>query len=258
MREAVILAAGSGIRLGRSEAKCLAPVAGRPLLAWILDSLADAGVAQTYVIVNPEFGDVRAAAAQFGSRMPVDFVKCADSKLGNGRSAAFAEQVVSDERFFLLMSDHLVSPDHLAVADACAADSCALATCVPAPWIDLPDATKVRSDAQGFILSIGKELEDYNEIDTGVFAMTPALFSALEEARRDGEYSLTAGNQRLARQRALRSAPIGELRWCDVDTPGDLEVAEAWLSGARTRSGRPPASTAPMHVAWPARDRDKR
>jgi 1L-myo-inositol 1-phosphate cytidylyltransferase len=221
-----------------------------------LDSLAEAGVAQAYAIVNPEFGDVRAAAKQFSGRIPVEFVKCSDSKLGNGRSAAFAQQVVSGERFFVLMSDHLVSPAHLAVADAAGADCCVLATCAPAPWIDLHDATKVLSDAQGYIVQISKELADYDEIDTGVFAMTPALFDALEEARRAGEYSLTAGNQRLARDRALRSAPIGDLRWCDVDTPGDLEVAEAWLSGAHTRSGRPPPSTAPVTVARKPRKRD--
>jgi NDP-sugar pyrophosphorylase family protein len=74
--------------------------------------------------------------------------------------------------------------------------------------------------------------------------MTHALFPALEEARKSGEHSLTAGNQRLAREGLLYSAPIGELRWCDVDTPADLAVAEAWLTGLRTRSGRPPPSAA--------------
>jgi choline kinase len=244
MREAVVLAAGSGVRLGHAEAKCLAPVGGRPLLAWVLESIAGAGVEKAFVIVNPEFGDVRAAAQQFACGIEVEFVKCPDAKLGNGRSAAFAAEVVTSARFYVLMSDHLVSPDHLGVAEACAADGCVLATCAPASWIDLPDATKVWTDGQGRILQISKDLAQYNAIDTGVFVMTHALFPALEEARQAGEYSLTAGNQRLARAGLLYSAPIGELRWCDVDTPADLEVAEAWLSGSRTRSGGPPPTAA--------------
>jgi NDP-sugar pyrophosphorylase family protein len=33
----------------------------------------------------------------------------------------------------------------------------------------------------------------------------------------------------------LRSAPIGELRWYDVDTPVDLAAAEAWLRAGEAR-----------------------
>jgi 2-C-methyl-D-erythritol 4-phosphate cytidylyltransferase len=45
----LIVAAGSGIRLGRREPKALVPLAGRPLLSWTLDALAPAGFARTVV-----------------------------------------------------------------------------------------------------------------------------------------------------------------------------------------------------------------
>jgi choline kinase len=186
--------------------------------------------------------DVRSRAAvteQLSHRLAVNVVCCPDSKLGNGRSAAFAQQLVTDERFYLLMSDHLVSAEHLRLAEAAPAERCALATCAPAPWIDLHDATKVSSNEAGAIVAIGKDLVDYNEIDTGVFAMTSALFPALEEASLAGEHSLTAGNRVLARKGLLVSAPVGDLRWCDIDTPADMAAAEAWVTGVRTRSGRP-------------------
>jgi choline kinase len=214
------------------------------MLAWILDAIAAADVEKAWVIVSPDFGDTRTAAKQFASAIAVEFVKCPDAKLGNGRSAAFAAEVVTSERFYLLMGDHLVSPEHLRVAEACAPDSCALATCAPADWIDIPEATKVSTDSRGRIVQIAKNLTHYDAIDTGVFAMTRALFPALEAAHAAGEHSLTAGNQRLARDGRLYSAPIGELRWCDVDTPADLAAAEAWLTGLRTGIGRPPPSAA--------------
>jgi NDP-sugar pyrophosphorylase family protein len=56
---------------------------------------------------------------------------------------------------------------------------------------------------------------------------TPALFDALEEARREGETTLSAGVQRLARQHKMRGVHIGAASWCDVDTLDDLRVAES-------------------------------
>jgi choline kinase len=219
------------MRLGRSEPKCLTPVAGRPLLAWIVDALARAGVERVYAVVSAEFPNRDKLAAQFSIELEVRAVQCPDSQLGNGRSAAFAQTLVHDERFLLLMGDHLVSAEHLQLVAAAAEGACALGTCAPASWIDIQDATKVLADAGGSILEIGKHLTSYNQIDTGVFAMTHALFPALEEARRAQEYSLTAGNRRLARTGLLRAVSVGSLRWCDVDTPHDLAAAEAWLGG---------------------------
>jgi len=68
-------------------------------------------------------------------------------------------------------------------------------------------------------------------LDTGLFVFTPALFDALEEAVCDGETMLSAGVQRLARQRRMRGVDIGAASWCDVDTLDDLRVAES-LFGA--------------------------
>jgi 2-C-methyl-D-erythritol 4-phosphate cytidylyltransferase len=50
----VVVAAGSGTRLGRPEPKALVPLAGRPLLFWTLGSLSAAGFARTVVAAPPE------------------------------------------------------------------------------------------------------------------------------------------------------------------------------------------------------------
>ena len=63
----LIVAAGSGTRLGRSEPKALVPLAGRPLLAWTVASLAPAGFARTVVTAPPgrlhDFGGIAGGAA---------------------------------------------------------------------------------------------------------------------------------------------------------------------------------------------------
>ena len=50
----LIVAAGSGKRLGRAEPKALVPLAGRPLLAWTLDAFAPVAFARTVVTAPPD------------------------------------------------------------------------------------------------------------------------------------------------------------------------------------------------------------
>ncbi|MGH9386933.1 MAG: NTP transferase domain-containing protein [Vicinamibacterales bacterium] len=227
IHEAVILAAGSGLRLDQRLPKGLTPISGRPLLAWIAAALAECGVTVAHAIVSDRT-EFETRLADLSHDIELRLSECPDSHLGNGRSAAYAEHLLTYDRFFLLMSDHLIGAPHLRCVAAAAASACSLGTSARAPWIDLDDATKVVVDDAGFIREIGKELRTFDAIDTGVFAMTRAVFPALEEARRSAEYSLTAGNRRLCRDGLLRAAPIGDLRWYDIDTATDLATAEAW------------------------------
>src|SRR4029453_3022054 len=104
----------------------------KALLSWITDALAECGVEVVHLIVSDR--------SKFDTRVPglsdrIDIrpTECPDWHLGNGRSAAWAQHVVSDERFFLLMSDHLIRADHLRRVSAFT--PCALGTSTAAPWI---------------------------------------------------------------------------------------------------------------------------
>ena len=141
----------------------------------------------------------------------VDFVRNADWQLENGISALHARELCNGHRFALLMGDHLFEPPVLGgLASISAADGdCLLA-------VDRTDsdpavaaeATKVRLDGDR-IVQIGKHLDAWDALDTGLFVFTSALFDALEDARRDGETTLSAGVQRLAARRMMRGVPIG-------------------------------------------------
>ena len=50
----LIVAAGSGSRLGRPEPKALVPLGGRPLLSWTLDAFAPIAFDQTVVAAPPD------------------------------------------------------------------------------------------------------------------------------------------------------------------------------------------------------------
>jgi 1L-myo-inositol 1-phosphate cytidylyltransferase len=94
------------------------------------------------------------------------------------------------------------------------------------PTADLDDVTKVRVEG-GAIRDIGKELTEYNAFDTGIFLCTPALFGALEESFRDGDYSLSGGIRVLASRGKARVFDVGDALWIDVDDSPAYARAEA-------------------------------
>ena len=59
---AIVVAAGSGTRLGAGRPKAFVALAGRPMVAWSLDAIAAAGVPRAVVAVPPGHGAVAEAA----------------------------------------------------------------------------------------------------------------------------------------------------------------------------------------------------
>ncbi len=60
---AVILAAGRGTRMGTDLPKVLCEAAGKPLVRWVLDALAAAGITERIVVVGHRAADVQATLA---------------------------------------------------------------------------------------------------------------------------------------------------------------------------------------------------
>jgi bifunctional UDP-N-acetylglucosamine pyrophosphorylase/glucosamine-1-phosphate N-acetyltransferase len=57
--KAIVLGAGKGTRMESDLAKVLFPVAGRPMLLWVLDAMVAAGVEETLVVVGHQADAVR-------------------------------------------------------------------------------------------------------------------------------------------------------------------------------------------------------
>jgi 2-C-methyl-D-erythritol 4-phosphate cytidylyltransferase/2-C-methyl-D-erythritol 2,4-cyclodiphosphate synthase len=92
----LIVAAGSGTRLGRAEPKALVALASRPLLSWTLASLAPAGFARTVVAAPPErLEDFRRAAGDAVSVVAGGATRSASVRAGFAALAAEAEDVVA-------------------------------------------------------------------------------------------------------------------------------------------------------------------
>ena len=98
---AIVIAAGKSTRMN-GEVKVLCEVNGRPLIHYLLDSLAAVGITEPIVVVNYQQEKVRAALAGY----PVRFVDQGEPK-GTGHAVQVAQSAVdpSIERAFLCYGD---------------------------------------------------------------------------------------------------------------------------------------------------------
>jgi choline kinase len=95
---------------------------------------------------------------------------------------------------------------------------------------DMDDATKVQVE-NGKVAKIGKQLTDFNAVDTGIFICTDGLMAALEAFKQQkGDASLSDGVQHLATSGRMDTLDIGNGFWQDVDTPEMLAHATELLA----------------------------
>lgn len=220
----LIVAAGQGTRLRDiAPSKPLAPVRGVPLIERVLAS-ARAGGLDEFVIVTGYEGDrlesfVRSLSAREG--FAISTVRNPDWRLANGLSVAAAEPFL-DERFVLMMADHLFDPallrDLLEQLPPPGAVVLAIDRRLDNPLVDLEDVTRVETHADGRIRAIGKLISPYDAFDTGIFLACKGLIGAIgEDLAAGGSGGISGGMNRLAARGLATTFDIGGRFWLDVD-----------------------------------------
>jgi choline kinase len=231
--EAVILMAGSGSRLGGSDEtflKPLVPILGRPLVCYIIDGLIKAGINRINFIVGYQSERLRVAMEKLvPPKREWAFIENPQWQKQNGISLLAAANQVSAP-FLLTMSDHLFDN---AIIDLLirSADADLLNLAVDRKIdsvFDLDDAMKVQTHGAK-VAAIGKNLLDYDAIDTGLFVCPEAIFDYLERAKRNDDCGLADGIRLMAADAKVRAIDIGGAWWQDVDTPKMLACAETQL-----------------------------
>lgn len=232
-RKAVVLAAGRGDRLERLTdecAKCLVLVAGRPMIHYVLTSLARAGVGEAVLVVGycgeqveRELGD----GGKFGLKLHYAWNR--EYALGNASSLWRALPLVAGEPFLLVMADHLCSAsllktflDQLDGRSAIAVDRSDLGQ------ERIEEATKVALN-DSLVMDLGKGLARWDAVDTGFSHWAAGAFGPASDAPAEGE--LAALMTRIARtEGGLTAGDVGGHFWLDVDTEQDLRLAERLLA----------------------------
>jgi choline kinase len=241
--ELVILIAGQGSRLRGVDKNCLkpfVPLLGRPLISYTLDAVSRAGIRTAHFVVGYESERVIAEVKQLiPPHITASFIVNRDWQKQNGISLLAAAGHVSPP-FLLTMGDHVFDETII---------DCLLDNFEPGllniavdrkleSIVDLDDAMKVRTRGNK-VTAIGKNLQSYDAIDTGLFVCPQEIFDYLEEAKstNDGnDCSLAAGIELMAVDDKVRGIDIGSARWHDIDTPRLLEHAEQDTSWRGLRS----------------------
>jgi len=232
IKQCLILAAGNGSRLRAISAdlpKPLVEFRGRPILEHVIRSAQHAWIEEFVVVLGYRGKQIRDwFENHWSGNARFTWVENPDYHKSNGVSALKARSALHDN-FLLLMADHIFEPEvaRTMVRQRLGPGEVILAVDPNIDRVfDLDDATKVRRCGD-WIIDIGKDIAEYDALDTGMFLCTPALFDDLESVNKDGNCSLSDGMRRLARHGRLRAREIGDAAWHDLDTPEALAHAGA-------------------------------
>jgi choline kinase len=231
---AVILAAGRGGRLGdhtAARAKCLVPVLGRPLIDYVLEGLAGAGIEDVVMVVGYQGDQIQAEVGdgeRFGVR--VQYAWNRDYMRGNASSLQQALPFVGGEPFLLVMSDHLCSASLLKTFLEQVDGRSAIAVDASEHEADRVDeATKVAL-LDGHVADLGKQIDQWQALDTGFSHWAAGAFAPHNGNGAPLESELAAFMARLARtEGGLAACHVSGHFWLDVDTDADLQLAERLL-----------------------------
>ena len=218
--EAIVLAGGKAERLGDASGglpKSLVPVGGRPLLAWQIGRLAQAGVDR--VIVSCLGGQESAFLDGLGD-LGVELV-CAGEpeRLGRGGGIRFSAGFRSEAGDVLAMNgDELVDVDLLRLLEQhCHSEAAATITVVPLEsHLGIVDV-----DEDDAVLGFREKPRLPHWVSCGVYVLGDEAFARLPEK---GDHETTTFPA-LVSERKLR-AFRHEGIWITVNTPKDLRVAQ--------------------------------
>jgi len=222
--QGLIIAAGQGIRMRDvARSKPLALVNGVPLIERVIVAAHQAGVGRFVVVTGYEGRRLETFLAGLSERLsiPITTVRNFAWTGANGLSVTAAEPHL-DERFVLMMADHLIDPTIITDLTHVQAgpDEVVLAVDrrLDNPLVDLEDVTRVTVDGDGRITAIAKLLGRHDAYDTGVFLASKALVRAIrEDVAAGGGGGVSDGMRRLAAEGLARTFDIGDRFWLDVD-----------------------------------------
>jgi CDP-L-myo-inositol myo-inositolphosphotransferase len=244
----LILAAGRGRRLSAlGEPKPLVPLLGLSLIERVILTAEKSGLTEFWVVTGYRGEAVRRSLERFRQerRLRITCLTNEEWERGNGVSVLRAKERLH-ENFVLLMGDHLFDGEILErLRNERIADGEVLLAVDPDIGAEKggerDEATRVLVEG-GRILDIGKEIQEYNAYDTGIFLCSPSIFNAIEESLHRGGGSLSGGIRVLAGRGKARAWEIGRGYWIDVDDVRAFKKAEAWLLAGLTKPSDGPVS----------------
>lgn len=258
---AVILAAGLGSRLGPNTKecpKCLVPVSGTPILERMIDTLGRQGITRIVIAVGYLADHIRRFVEAKYPEMDILFVENPQyASTGSVFSLDLALDAVTADLNVLLVEGDVVLEPALIVRTFQAAERSRDAATLLAPYepslsgtFALVDGGVVSAWTHESVRANDFPLQSSFKTVNITFARKGAPLADLRAAvkrtiadlgsKAPLEYAM---QDLVTRGMQIAAVETGDLKWFEVDTPGDLAIAEGLFGPAGDQGG---ASELPM------------
>ncbi|GAH47148.1 unnamed protein product, partial [marine sediment metagenome] len=231
MKQAVILAAGEGQRLRPftvTKPKVMLSIAGKPILQYVIESLAQNGIRNIVLVVGykkEHVFDYIGSGEQFG--VDITYVT-QERQVGTAHALAQTRNVVENE-FLVLPGDNLIEASTIAQFVAIKPEA------VLVKRVDNPARYGVVTVDEGVVKDITEKPKEAksNIVNTGIYAFTTKIFNLVE-----AELDIPDVLNKMLAQGYPINAQETDGTWLDAVYPWDiLSLNDAVLSQTQANLG---------------------
>jgi len=227
---ALLLAAGSGSRLGNGSPKCLARVSGVPILGRLVSSLIEQGFERMVVVVGYRGDEVRDYLDVNASGLEIHFIDSRHHATTNNIYSLWLARDSMKEPFVLIESDLVFDSRLLGLMRI--SDRIAVAKFRPHM-----DGTTVSINAAGRVDAFRVGALDGLHLPYKTVNIYSLSMSIWREVTRRLDLQIAAGRVHSYYESVFAEMAIEGLlpleavnfddgRWCEIDTPDDLVTAQ--------------------------------
>ncbi|MCD6483971.1 MAG: NTP transferase domain-containing protein [Candidatus Odinarchaeota archaeon] len=238
IREAIILAAGEGSRLkkiSKGMPKFMINIAGKPLIYYTMSILDRLGITSVKIVVQKKWRNLAEEILdKYATKAKITCIENNHVEKDNGYSFLLAKDFVNEAVFLLLMSDHIFSTDFIETfvnlvrmpSENEEETKIFIAGDRTPRFINVSEATKIHADNENRVIRIGKNIEPFNFIDTGLFVIKKDIYELLDVdalSQRDFIKFADIIMDTIDRKYVVKVIDVNSGLWTEIDTPLDYQ-----------------------------------